>query len=114
MHPSAIDDHPYFLARFTEGRHHWMEVLTQLLGIKVRYHCIEDLGGAIVDRADDAEQHSTRDATPRAILPACLAFEGLLAVELPLAQRACGEARGAVCPRPARGSAKRPRRVSSS
>jgi hypothetical protein len=93
MDPAAIDDHHHLFARFPEGRHHLMEVLTQLLGIKVRYNFIEDLGGAILDRTDDAEQHPIRDATPRAILQPRVAFEGLLAFDLTLAQRACGATR---------------------
>jgi hypothetical protein len=46
-----------------------------------------------LDRADDAEQHPARDATPRAILQPRVAFAGLLACDLALAQRACGNAR---------------------
>jgi len=55
-----------------------------------------------LDRADDAEQHPARDATPRAILQPRVAFEGLLAFDLTLAQRACGDARALGCVPPAR------------
>ena len=47
-----------------------------------------------MDRADDAEQHPTRDATPRAILQPRVTFEGFIAFDLTLAQRACEDTRG--------------------
>src|SRR5215470_2967486 len=102
MDPAAIDDHHHVFARFAEGRHHLMEVLTPLLGITVRHNFIEDLRGTILDRADDAEQHPARDATPRAILHPRVAFEGLLAFDRTLAQRACGDTRPLGCAPPAR------------
>ena len=92
MDPAAIDDHHDVFARFAEGGHDLMEILTQLLGIKVGYDFIEDFRGAILDSADDAEQDATGDATPRAIPQPHLAFEGLLAFDLALAQWACREA----------------------
>ena len=46
-----------------------------------------------MDRADDTEQHPAREATPRALRQPRVAFEGLLAFALALAQRACGNAR---------------------
>ena len=45
-----------------------------------------------MDRADDAEQDAAGDATPRAIPHPRWAFEGLVAFDLTLAQRACREA----------------------
>ena len=92
MDPAAIDDHHHVFAGCTEGRHDLMEILAQFLGIKMRYDFIEDFGGAILDRANDAEQHAAGDAAPGAIRQPRWAFEGLLAFDLTLAQRACGEA----------------------
>ena len=54
---------------------------------------VEDFGGAILNRPQDAEQHTPGDPAPGTIAYPCLAFEGLVAFELTLAQRACGEAR---------------------
>jgi hypothetical protein len=92
MDAAAIHDHHDVCAGFTQGGHDLMEILASLLGITVRHNFREDLGGAIVDRADDAEQHPARDATPRAILHPRGAFAGLIAFDLALAQRACGNA----------------------
>jgi hypothetical protein len=92
MDPAAIDNHDDLFAGFPEGRHHLMDILTQLLGIKVWHDFIEDFGGPILDGTNDAEQHPTGDAAPGAILPPCLAFEGLLAFDLALAQWTCREA----------------------
>ena len=102
MDPAAIDDHHDLFAGFAEGRHHLMDILAQLLGIKVGHDFIEDFGGAILDRANDAEQHAAGDAAPGAIAYPRLAFEGLLAFDLTLAQRACGEARALGFAPPAR------------
>src|SRR5215471_11260848 len=102
MDPAAIDDYHDVFTRFAEGRHHLMKILTQLLGIKVRHDFVEHFGGAILDRANDAEQHAARDTTPRAILHPRLAFEGLLVFDLTVAQRACRNASALRCVPPAR------------
>src|SRR5262245_28693072 len=91
--PAAIDDHHDLFAGFAEDRHHLVYILTQLLGIKVRHNFIEDCGGAILDRPQEAEQHAAVEPAPAAIASPRLAFEGFVAFELTLAQRACGEAR---------------------
>ena len=36
MNPAAVDDHHDLFAGFAEGRHDLMEILAQLLGIKMR------------------------------------------------------------------------------
>ena len=92
MDAAAIDDHHHLFAGFAEDCHHLMEILTQLLGIKVRYDFIEDFGGAILDGADDAEQHTAGDTAPRAVRHPCLPFVTFLLFDLALAQRACGQA----------------------
>src|SRR2546428_3553209 len=93
MDPTAIDDHHGLFAGFAEGRHHLMEILAQFLGIKVRHDFREDFGGPILDRPNDTQQHAARDPAPGAIAHPRLPFEGLLAFDLTLAQRADGEAR---------------------
>jgi len=92
MDAAAIDDHHPLFAGFAEDCHHLMEILTQLLGIKVRDDFIEDFGSAILDSADDAEQHAAGDTAPRAVLPPRLPFVTFLLFDLALAQRACGQA----------------------
>jgi hypothetical protein len=92
MDPAAIDDHHHVFAGFAEGRHHLMEILAQLLGIKVRDNFIEDFGGPILDRANDAEQHAAGDAAPGAIAQPGLAFETLVPFNLALGQGTCGQA----------------------
>jgi hypothetical protein len=105
MAPAALDAHHHRLGRFAAGRPHWREVLTQLLGRNVRPNVRADLGGALVDRTEDAES-PPGEATPGTIRPPRGAVDGLLAWALPLAQRAWRETR-------ARGRAKRQRRVAS-
>jgi len=102
MDPAAIDNHHDGFAGFTEGRHHLMEILAQFLGIKVRHDFIEDFGGAILDGPNDTQQHAASDTAPGARAHPRLPFEGLLAFDLTLAQRACGEASALGCAPPAR------------
>src|SRR5438128_189576 len=92
MDATAIDDHDDLFAGLAEGGHHLMEILAQLLRIKVRHDCREDFRGPIVDGADNAEQHATRDAAPGVILEPRLAFEVFCAFDLTLAQWAYREA----------------------
>src|SRR5262249_16014101 len=109
MDPAAIDDHDDLFANFAEGRHHLMEIVAQLLGIKMRDDLIKDFGCPILDGAQHAEQHPTGDAAPGAILHPRLAFEGLLAFDLALAQWTYREARALGCAPPAgRGEGKTP------
>ncbi len=93
MDPAAIDDHHDLFTGFAEGRHDLMDILAQLLHIKVRDDLIEDLGGPILDGAEHAEQHAAGDAAPGGILQLRLAFEELLAFDLALAQWPRREAR---------------------
>jgi len=78
-----------------------MEILAQLLGIKMRDDLIKDFGCPILDGAQHAEQHPTGDAAPGAILQPRLAFEGLLAFDLALAQWTYREASALGCAPPA-------------
>jgi hypothetical protein len=102
MAPAAIHDHHNVFAGFTERRHDLMEILAQLLGIKVGDDFIEDFRGPILDRADDAQYYTAGDATPGAILQPRVAFEELLAFDLALAQGADGEAHARCFAPPAR------------
>jgi len=88
MDPAAIDDHHDLFAGFAEDRHHLVNILAQLLSIKVRHDFREDFGGAVLDRPKDTEQDAARHTAPRAILKPRLAFEGFLAFHLTLAQGA--------------------------
>src|SRR6266700_61628 len=87
MDAAAIDDHHDLFASFAEGRHDLMDILAQLLGIKVRHDFIEDFGGTILDRPNDTQQHAARDTAPGARIYPCLPFEGLIAFALTLAER---------------------------
>ena len=102
MHPAAVNDHHDVCAGFAERRHDLMEIVAQLLGIKVGHDFREDFRGPILDRADDAQSYTAGDATPRAILQPRVAFEGLLAFDLALAQGADGEAHARCFAPPAR------------
>src|SRR4029453_16368962 len=53
MNPAAIDDHHDLFASFAEGGHHLMDILAELLGIKMRHDFITDFRRAILDSADD-------------------------------------------------------------
>src|ERR671931_1186436 len=88
---APIDDHDDIFAGFAERGHHLVDILAQLLCIKVGDDFIEDFRGAILDGTDDAEQHAAGDATPGAILQPRVAFEGLVAFNLTLTQWACRE-----------------------
>ncbi len=92
MDPTPIDDQHHLFLSFTEGRHHVVHRVAQLLGITVRHDFREDCGGAILHRTNDAEQHATGDPTPGAILHPCVPFETLVPFDLTRTQRPCGQA----------------------
>ena len=91
--PAAIDDHHDLFVRFAEDCHHLVNILSQLLGIKVRHNFIEDFGSTILDRPQDAEPHTARAPAPGAIAEPRLAFEGFIACALTLAQGTRGQTR---------------------
>ena len=101
MDPAAIDDHHDLFLGFPEGGHDLVQILAQLLRIKMRDDLIEDFRGPILDGADDAEHHAAGDAAPRAILSPCLTFEAFCAFDLALAQGPCQETRAVGFPPPA-------------
>src|SRR5438046_2203367 len=102
MDPTTIDDHYHLFFGFAEGRHDLMEIWAQFLGSKMRDDFLEDLGGAILDRANDAEQHPTGHPTPRAIRQPCLPFETLVPFALAGAQGPGEQARALGFAPPAR------------
>ena len=90
--PAALDDQHDLLAGFAADRQHLMEIWTQLLGITGWHNFIEAFGGALLHRPEHAEQHTAGAPAPGARASPWLAFEGVVAFELTLAQQACGEA----------------------
>ena len=102
MDLAAVDDHHHLFAGFAKAAHDLMEILAQLLGIKVRHDFIEDLRGAILDSADDVEQPPTRATTPRAVLQPRLAFAACLAFDVARAQGTGGQTRTLDAAPPAR------------
>ena len=75
MDPAPIDDHHDLFPGLPEGGHDLVNILAQLLRIKMRDDLVEDFRSAILDGADDAEQHAAGEATPGAILHPRMAFE---------------------------------------
>jgi hypothetical protein len=63
-----------------------IDILAHPLRINMRDDLVEDFGGAILDRPNDTEQHSTGDPVPGAVADLRVAFEALVAFELTLAQ----------------------------
>jgi hypothetical protein len=76
MAPAAIDDQHDVFAGCAEGRHDLLEIVAQLLGIKVWHDCVEDFGGAILACPHDTEPHAAGDPAPGAILPPRLPVAG--------------------------------------
>jgi hypothetical protein len=93
MDPAPIDDQHDLFVGCAEGRHHLMDIVAQLLGIKMRHDLREDFGSPILDRPNDAEPHPARDAAPRAILHPRLTLETFCTFDLALAQRTGGQTR---------------------
>jgi hypothetical protein len=55
MDTATIDDHHDLFPGFAEGRHHLMEILAKLLGLKVGDNFIEDFRRAILYSPNDTE-----------------------------------------------------------
>jgi hypothetical protein len=98
---TAVRDHDDLFPGVAKEGHHLMDILAQPLRIKMGDDLIEDFRGAILDGADNAEQHPAGDAAPRAILHPRLAFEAFFAFDLALAQWTCREASAVGFPPPA-------------
>lgn len=92
MDPAPIDDHHDLFPGAAKERHQLMDILTKPFRIKLGDDLVEDFRGAILDRANDTEQHPAGDTAPRAIADPRLAFEALVAFDLTLAQRPGGQA----------------------
>jgi hypothetical protein len=89
---TAVGDHDHLFPSVAKEGHHLMDILAQPLRVKLRDDLIDNARGAILHGADDAEQHAAGDPAPGAIAYPRLAFEGFLAFDLTLAQRARGKA----------------------
>jgi hypothetical protein len=74
------------VVRGAEDCQHLVHIWSQLLGLKVRHHFLEDFGSTLLDCPQDAEQHPARDPAPGAIASPCRAFEGFSAFALTLPQ----------------------------
>jgi hypothetical protein len=98
---AAVDDHHDLCAGCAEGGHHVMEIVAQLLGVTMRDDLREDFGCPILHGANHAQQHTAGDAAPGALLQPRLAFAGLLAFALALAQWPYREASALGCAPPA-------------
>jgi hypothetical protein len=102
MDPTPIDHHHHLFLGFPEGRHHWVDILAQLLRIKVRDDFREDFGGTVLHRPNDTEQHTAGEPAPGARADPRLAFARFVTFDLTLAHRACGQTRTLRCTPPAR------------
>ena len=75
MDATAVGHHDHLFAGMAKEGHHLRDVLAQPLRIKMGDNLIEDFGSAILDCADNTEQHATGDTAPGAIADPRLAFE---------------------------------------
>jgi len=71
---AAVDHHDDLFPGVAKEGHHLMDILAQPLRIKMGDDLVEDFGGAILDRANDTEQHPAGDPAPGAIADPRLAF----------------------------------------
>jgi len=101
MDATPVNHHDDFLARFAKDVHDLMDILAQLLGVKVRHNFIEDARRPILDGPDDTQQDAARDPAPRTRLYPGLPFEAFVAFDLALAQRTRRQSRALRAPPPA-------------
>src|SRR5262245_14578578 len=92
MDATAVGHHDPLCAGTAKEGHHLLDVWAQPLRIKMGDHLREDLGGPILDRADDTEHHPAGDPAPGAIAAPRVAFAALVAFALALAQWTDGQA----------------------
>jgi hypothetical protein len=90
---TAVGHHDDLFPGVAKEGHHLMDILAQPLCIKMGDDLIEDFRGAILDGANDAEQYPAGHAAPTPIVHPRLAFEGLFAFDLAVAQGPGGQAR---------------------
>jgi len=86
---TPVDDHHHLFPALAQERPDVMDILPQPFGIKLGDHLIEDCRGAILARAQDAEQHAIRHPAPTPIAAPCLAFEGLFTSDVAGAEGPC-------------------------
>ena len=92
MDTTAIGDHHDLFPGVAKEGHHLMDIVAKRLCIKMWDDLIEDFRGAILDGANDAEQHAAGDAAPRVIPQPRVAFEAFFAFDVALAQGTYREA----------------------
>ena len=68
---TPVDDHHHLFPALAQERPDVMDILPQPFGIKLGDHLIEDCRGAILARAQDAEQHAIRHPAPTPIATPC-------------------------------------------
>jgi hypothetical protein len=90
---TAVGNHDDLFPGVAKEGHHLMEILAQPLRIKMGDDLVEDFGGPILDCPNDTEQYPAGHAAPTPIVHPRLAFEGLFAFALAVAQGPCGQAR---------------------
>jgi len=88
---TAVDHHDDLFPGVAQEGHHLMDILAQPLRIKMGDDLRENLRGAILDRANDTEQDPAGHAAPTPVVHPRLAFAGLVAFDLAVAQGPCGQ-----------------------
>jgi hypothetical protein len=102
MDPAPLDHHDDLFPGVAAAGHPLGDRLAQLLRRKVRDHCREDFGGAVLDRAKPPEPHAARDTAPGVVAPPRLACAPLLACALAVAEGMWGQTCALGCAPPAR------------
>ena len=92
MDATAVDDQHDLLPGVAKKRPQLMAIWTQPFRIKMGDDLVEDFGGAILDRANDAEHPPAGAPAPGALAAPRWAFDALVAFALTLAQRPGGQA----------------------
>jgi len=90
---TAVDNHDHLFPGVAKEGHHLMDILAQPLRIKMGDDLREDFRGTILDGANDTEQDPAGHAAPTPIVQPRLAFEGLVAFDLAVAQGPGGQTR---------------------
>src|SRR5262245_47117367 len=81
MDAAPVHDHHDLLLRMAEESHHLMNILAQILGIKVRHDFIEDLRGPILHGTKNVQQDAAPDPAPGAMLRPDLPLERFLSFD---------------------------------
>jgi len=93
VNATAVDHHDDGFPGRTKMGHYLMNIVAKPFRIKLWDDLIEDFRGAILDSAEDTEQHAAGHAAPTPIAQPGLAFERLFPFDLATAQGLDGQAR---------------------